>query len=404
MFKRDRYQHGSIEREERKKGPAVWVYRWWEQDINGTLRHRKQRVGTVDEYPTQSAAMAASDAFRLTINNHSNHKGFQRITVEILWEHYSREELPQKDLSTQDGYSSYAKNWVLPKWGKHRLEELKTVQVERWLREVPRAGGTKGKIKTLMSAMFSHAVRWELCTCNPISSGVPVGTGGKRPPSTGVRVSTKREKEPLVLEPDQVTQVLADLEFRDQLLVFTDAGLGVRRGELGALRWMDCDFQNEVFQVRHSYYWRRGGHLLDTKTTASARPMPMHAVLKDGLLEWKSQTLYTRPEDFVFASERLKGQKPLDLASVLKKKIQPAFRKIGVTGVGWHTFRHTVGTMLAEMGEHQLTIRDYLRHANLHVTNKYLQATPRSKRVAQDKLIGAILPSGVLRGKSSLIQ
>ena len=42
--------------------------------------------------------------------------------------------------------------------------------------------------------------------------------------------------------------------------------------------------------------------------------------------------------------------------------------------------------MLAEMGEHQLTIRDYLRHSNLHVTNKYLQATSKTKRLAQDKL------------------
>jgi hypothetical protein len=41
----------------------------------------------------------------------------------------------------------------------------------------------------------------------------------------------------------------------------------------------------------------------------------------------------------------LQGKKPLDLASVLKKKIQPAFKRIGITGVGWHTFRHTVGTM-----------------------------------------------------------
>lgn len=55
-------------------------------------------------------------------------------------------------------------------------------------------------------------------------------------------------------------------------------------------------------------------------------------------------------------------------------------------------FRHTVGTLLAEMGEHQFTIRDYLRHANLTVTNKYLQATAKSKRHAQDKLVEAILP------------
>jgi len=89
---------------------------------------------------------------------------------------------------------------------------------------------------------------------------------------------------------------------------------------------------------------------------------------------------------------------------VLKKKIPPAFKRIGITGVGWHTFRHTVGTMLAEMGEHQLMIRDYLRHSDLHVTNKYLQATTKSKRLAQGKLVDAILPGGVLSGsKSTLI-
>ena len=50
------------------------------------------------------------------------------------------------------------------------------------------------------------------------------------------------------------------------------------------------------------------------------------------------------------------------------------------------------------MGEHQLTIRDYLRHSNLQVTNKYLQATAETKRLAQDKLVGAILPAGLLSG------
>jgi len=66
--------------------------------------------------------------------------------------------------------------------------------------------------------------------------------------------------------------------------------------------------------------------------------------------------------------------------------------------------RHTVGTMLAEMGEHHLVIRDYLRHANLHVTDKYLQATTTSKRSAQGRLVDAILLGGVLSAsKSTLI-
>src|SRR5713101_3629600 len=404
LCRRTRYQQGSFVLEERKRGPAVWVYRWWERDINGKPVRRKLQIGSTTQYSTESVAQAAADALRLTINNPSNRRNLRQTTVNTLWEHYCREELPLKELSTQDAYSVYAKNWILPRWGKLALEEIKTVEVERWLRAAGVADGTKAKLKCVMSALFSHAVRWEFCGHNPISSGIPVGSGGKRGPSTGVRVSSKRRRSPLKLTADQVALVLTELEFRDQLLVFLDAGLGTRRGELGALRWMDCDFNNRAFDIQHSYYWRRGGHLIDTKSEASAQSLPMHPGLKHGLLEWRSQSLYNQPGDFVFASERLKGRKPLDLAVVLKKKIQPAFKRMGIAGVGWHTFRHTVGTMLAEMGEHQLTIRDYLRHANLHVTNKYLQATPKSKRVAQDKLIGAILPAGMLRGKSNLIQ
>ena len=48
------------------------------------------------------------------------------------------------------------------------------------------------------------------------------------------------------------------------------------------------------------------------------------------------------------------------------------------------------------MGEHQLTIRNYLRHGNLNVTNQYLQATSKTRCLAQRKLVDAILPTGLL--------
>ncbi len=102
-------------------------------------------------------------------------KSLQRTTINILWEHYFREELPLKELSTQDAYHQYAKNWILPRWGDLTLAAVKTtVEVERWLRGTKMADGTKAKIKSVMSALFSHGVRWELCSHNPISSGIPV--------------------------------------------------------------------------------------------------------------------------------------------------------------------------------------------------------------------------------------
>jgi len=91
----------------------------------------------------------------------------RRTTVNTLWEHYSKEELPLKALSTQDAYTIYTKKWIIPRWGDLPLEEVKTVEVERWLRATDVADGTKATIKSVMSAFFCHAVRWEFCSHNP---------------------------------------------------------------------------------------------------------------------------------------------------------------------------------------------------------------------------------------------
>lgn len=137
---------------------------------------------------------------------------------------------------------------------------------------VPVAPGTRAKIKCVMSALFSHAVRWEFCAHNPISSGVAVGAVGKRGPSTGVRISAKRQRAPLVLSSEQVKLGLSQLDFRDQLLVFLDGALGVRRGELGALRWIDCDFENQA--LRSSILFT--GAVEGTSRTQRRRHPPSH--------------------------------------------------------------------------------------------------------------------------------
>ena len=97
MFRRTTYQQGSLKLEERKRGPHVWVFRWWDTDANGIRVYRKQQVGDLVEYPTETAAKVATDALRLTINHQSQRKGANQLTVQLLWEHYTQEELPLKD-------------------------------------------------------------------------------------------------------------------------------------------------------------------------------------------------------------------------------------------------------------------------------------------------------------------
>ena len=70
------------------------------------------------------------------------------------------------------------------------------------------------------------------------------------------------------------------------------------------------------------------------KTEASAKPLPMHPALKLALLEWRARSHRTQPTDFVFPSRLYGGRKALGLAAVLKRKIRPAFERVGITGVG----------------------------------------------------------------------
>jgi hypothetical protein len=49
--------------------------------------------------------------------------------------------------------------------------------------------------------------------------------------------------------------------------------------------------------------------------------------------------------DFLFPSIRLNGTKPLSPDSLLRKRIRPALKRVGIEGkiIGWHNFRHTLG-------------------------------------------------------------
>lgn len=242
----------------------------------------------------------------------------------------------------------------------------------------------------------------------PCKSGIPVGAGGKRGPSTGVRVSAKRQKSPLVLSAEQVKLGLAQLEFRDQLLVFLDSALGIRQGgtwgtALAGLRVRKHEFQCAAFLLLASG-WAPEVH--KTKTEASAKLLPMHPSLKQALLEWRSQSLYNRPGDFVFASERLKGSKPLNLASVLKKKIQPAFRRIGITGVGWQHISPHGGNHAGRDGRTStsdpglLAPRDFARNQQVFSGNDNEQAFGTRKaggrHSARRRDIGKQINSGPL--------
>ena len=112
------------------------------------------------------------------------------------------------------------------------------------------------------------------------------------------------------------------------------------------------------------------------------------------LIEWRSESLFSQDEDFLFASIRLNGRKPLSPDTMLKKIIRPATTRAGITGkiIGWHSFRHSLATNLRAQGADVKVSQELLRHANSRVTmDFYTQAVSTQKREASVKVFEMML-------------
>ncbi len=395
MLRRARHQRGSLKRVRRKSGQFVWVFRWYETQIDGTKKYRKVVVGSVEDFKTEAAAQQAVDALRLAINDQTPRQQLQVISFETVVQHYREHEMPdifcknqpgkqeesggpegRKSYATQDTYEGYLKKWILPRWRSYRLGDVKTVQVEQWLHSVPLAQGSRAKIRNIMSALYSHAIRWEWTRHNPI---------------TAVRQSAKRSKVPIILTIEQIQALLPHLQEPCRTAVLLDVATGLRVGELLGLKWADVDSEKLEINVTRSVVKQKVG---PCKTEASQKPIPLDAELAEQLCNWRQKARYNQPEDWIFASPHRRGRQPYWPGALFRVQLKPGLAAAGIPGsVGWHTLRHTFGTLMKANGEDIKTIQELLRHSNYKVTaDVYTQAMTKAKREAQTRVVRMILP------------
>lgn len=419
MATRNRYQNGSVERVKRAKGPDVWIFRWRELQPNGSRVQRKKVVGDVHRLPNLSAAKKAVENLRAEVNAKNDQVGepiAEKLTVGQLWGLFQTERFltgdatgveeskaepddldvePDEDSlspSTIQNYKDNFRLYILPKWNAVPIEEVKPYAVQKWLRSLKAtkktparpgsktmvekrlAPGTKSKIRNQMSALFSFAILHDLWPDK------------KRNPIEPVKQSAKRRREPDVLKLGEVRALLAELpEAIHRTAIYIAAAAALRRSELRGLKWSDIDFEEGWLHVRRGVIQRKHSR---AKTEASRRGIPLQPELAEVLCEWRKETAYPNDDDWVLASPDGDGQNPLWLDTVLQRYIQPAARRAGIEKqIGWHTFRHSLGYLLAAKKEHVKVAQELLRHANPRITMAiYQQADNDAKRAAQGHL------------------
>jgi integrase len=72
--------------------------------------------------------------------------------------------------------------------------------------------------------------------------------------------------------------------------------------------------------------------------------------------------------------------------------LQPVARKVGIRKqIGWHTFRRTYSSLLAETGNDVKVVQELMRHAKLSTTMEvYTQAGMPKKRLAQRRAVDVL--------------
>jgi integrase len=370
---RTRYQQGSLTTEKRKNGPDVFVYRWREMGADGQPTRRKQIVGLKSDFPSKAAARRSVEGLRLDINTEAVAVNSGPLTVNQLIEHYRLTELCDsngKTTRTKEVYEHQLSSVISPRWGEHRLKDVKPIAVETWLNGMPVAPGTRYKTKGVMSVLYQHAMRYGWTTANPIRL---------------VRQSALPLQEEIVLTPVEVAALLSELRDPFHALILLVSVTGLRRGELFGLKWEDVNFDEAEICVVRSLVDQVEG---PPKTLASRRPLPMSPQLASSLEGLRKQTSFPGRKDWVFASPLALGAKPYWPDAVLKRHILPAAERAGITKrIGWHSFRRTLATLLQSSGASVKTTQDLMRHASPVMTlGTYAKAVTADKRIAQDAI------------------
>ncbi len=290
-------------------------------------------------------------------------------------------ELPKdnhkrKTKKTKSVYESNLKNHIIPKWGSYELRDVFGAEVEEWLERLALAPGSRAKIRNQMCAIFRHGIRWGWL-------------GENQNPITSVRTSSKRLRVPETLTVEEFLTLYGRLPDRERAMVTICATTGLRVSETTGLKWGDISFETGLADVRLSVV---DGAIGDCKSEVSQQPVPLDALTLDELQSWRKITMYASDTDWVFASERVFGKMPIWSNASLQKVLQPAARRARITKViGWHTFRHTYSTMLAEHGDDVKVVQELMRHAKLSTTMElYTHPRMEKKREAQSKVVDVL--------------
>lgn len=349
----------------RKRGRNSWqIFLEMPRSVHGK---RRQRTVTVRGTKRQAEAELA----RLT--NEIATGAFvepTKMTVSVFLERWLSDYAEIKvSAKTLERYQEIVRRHLVVALGPLRLVDLRPLHIQEYYAAALRSGRVDGRGGLSAQTVLHHhrvlrealqqALRWQLLARNPADAVEP-----PRPP----------HRETVVLTDDQTARLIAAAEGnRLWIIVVLAVTLGLRRGEVLALRWQDVDFDRAIAHVRRSLEQARGGLRFKQPKTARGRRaialpgIALEALRRQRLTQKKERLLFGasyRDQDLICARPHGTPMDPGEVTAAFAALV----RKLDIPRIRLHDLRHGHATQLLRQGIHPKVVSERLGHSTTGIT------------------------------------
>jgi len=247
---------------------------------------------------------------------------------------------------------------LLPELGDVPAAELAPERIEgvfSRMRNEGLSGSTVNRYRSLISSIYSFAVRSGRLALNPVA-----------------RVKRFRENESRVryLKNDEEVLLRAVIKslypYREpelDLALYT----GMRRGEQFKLKWEDVDLENGTLTVRGKTGMR---HIVVNSSARTAIEKLRENTFRSPSLQYVC----------VDATDEAKRDH--------RRWLEHAAKKAGLKNFHWHDLRHTFASRLVMSGVDIRTVQELLGHKSILMTMRYAHLSPDHRAAAAEKIGG----------------
>jgi integrase len=286
--------------------------------------------------------------------------------------------------STIRTYSEKLDAYVLPALGEHRLSELRRRDVQALADSMLASGLSPSTVRNAIDplrAIYRRSIQRDEVAVNP---------------TTNLDLPASRRKRERIASAGDAKGLLDALPPEERATWATAFYAGLRRGELRALRCSDVDLGRSEIRVARS--WDQYEGAIEPKSEASARMVPLLAVLRDFLDEHLLATERSG-EDLVL------GRTPRDafVASTVRSRAIRAWKTAGLEPITLHECRHTFASLLIASGENPKAVQEFMGHSTITETfDRYGHLFPGARdeaRARMDAYLEAELARGPMMGQ-----